>query len=100
MIKKTDKIRCGWCDETSTAEEWNEFSKSQCDTRERRRAYKEIYDEKRFNKNLKQSYYKCPRCERWMQGCQLRVYKENGERYHGLGGEDVFKVVNREMHRD
>lgn len=91
MIGEDTSIECGWCNGISSAKEWNEGSLAECNTREMRRAFIEIYNPKVFKNKSKKSWYKCPKCSMWSSGTQLRI--RNNNQYENLGGEPIFKRI-------
>jgi len=95
MISKDADIKCGWCSHVDKAENWNNNSKAACVSREMRRAYRDIYNEKVFDRHKKPAYYKCPKCSTWSKGSQLRIVNSDNPEHRRLGGEPVIKSVNR-----
>ena len=99
MLSKSVKIRCGWCDNISSAKDWNDNTYSECKSRAMRREYVPIYKKSTFYRRA-DTFYKCPQCSTWSRGCQLTVLDENGDRLKGLGGEPIFKdVTQNTIHR-
>lgn len=70
MLNKEDKVGCYWCSEVSTAENWNNATYSECTSREMRRAYTPIFNEKTFTESAN-TFYKCPLCGKWTRGSNL-----------------------------
>ena len=91
MIAKTVKIKCGWCESKSTAEEWEDTTYAECTCREQRRTYTSIYLERAFNKNG-DTYYKCPKCSMWSRGSQLRITDTEDSKLLRLGGDDIVSL--------
>lgn len=94
MLDSDTKVKCGWCGEVSTVKEWDDTTFSECKSREMRRAYKHLYDEKSFYRQA-DTYYKCPKCQAWSRGSQLKITDTDDKRLLSLGGEPIF-TVNKE----
>lgn len=92
MIQQNELIECGWCKKESTAEEWQETTRTQLYTREQRRAFKKVEDEKIFKKGSK-IYYLCPKCGLWIQGCQMKMTREEDGKTKTYGGQPIMKIV-------
>lgn len=95
MLSQTEKVCCGWCDKASLARDWNDVTFKECKSREMRREYTPIFNEKAF---LRQSntFYKCPICGRWLRGCQLRIVETDNPHLLKLGGESIIQIVDEE----
>ena len=96
LINKQAKIRCQWCQFEFTAEKWNDTTFKECKSREMRRAFKSIFDTKRFAKDS-QNFYKCPHCDMWSRGNQLILLDDNGEVIKGIGGSPVMKLTDKDI---
>ena len=92
MIDKNIDIECGWCQQASRAEEWEENTYKECITREMRRAYTSIYKEKAFKRKT-EAFYKCPKCNKWIRGSKLKIVNTEDENLTKLGGEPIFEEV-------
>lgn len=96
MIDKSEQIQCGWCGKSNTAENWNNNSKKECKSREMRRAYRDIFNEKVFVKGKKPAWYKCPHCSLWSKGSQLKIVNPTNPEHRRLGGEPIVRSVQRQ----
>lgn len=72
IISKDKLVRCSWCGEDSTVEEWDKETMSRCKSREMRRDYISLKNTKAYKKST-ETYYLCPKCGKWSGGHQLRV---------------------------
>lgn len=99
MIDKDAPVICGWCDKESTAQEWEDLTYSYCNTREKRRAYLPVLNEKAFASKDKH-WYVCPKCGLWMAGCHLSTTILRDGKAHKIGGVCVIKILpeNTEPH--
>lgn len=93
MIGNEENIKCGWCNEDSTAEEWQKATFDACYTREQRRAFKRLDSEKYFKRDSKM-YYICPKCGLWQRGCNLTLTRETESGTKKFGGKPVIKVLD------
>ncbi len=66
-------IVCPRCKKGSRLIEWDSITHSACVTREMRRAYITLEDDRAYNKGTK-NMYKCPKCAEFSRGSLLRVY--------------------------
>lgn len=69
-------VRCPVCERNSLLREWDELSYSKCTSREMRRAYKHLTDEKVFSKKV-DIFFICPKCSNWSKGNQLAIQSED-----------------------
>lgn len=90
MISKDEHIRCPWCNEVSTAQEWEDNTYSSCVNREMKRAYKSVMDEATYKKKAN-TFYKCPKCSRWSRGCQLAIVDTEDKKLLKLGRLPVME---------
>lgn len=65
------KIKCKHCNEPSLLVQWDLATKNKCITREQRRAYVSLEQEKAYNGRY---VYECPKCQRVTEGRHLRVH--------------------------
>lgn len=97
MLEKGIQIKCGWCDGYTKAENWEKNTYDQCKSREMRRAYTSIYNKKTFYRKAN-TFYKCPICDMWSRGCQLKIVGTTDKELLKLGGEPVIsEVVDNEL---
>lgn len=87
-LSKELLIKCQWCMGSSTLEEWDNTTYSNCTSREMRRAYMRLYTRKAYYENSGK-FYKCPKCGKWLKGCQLIVHNNEGV-IKGIGGKPVI----------
>lgn len=92
VLKEDTHIKCSWCDGVSNAKDWNDETFAHCVSREMRRKFVPIYNEKVFRKNT-QYYYKCPLCGKWSKGSQLSIVDTDDKKLLKLGGEPIIKIV-------
>lgn len=90
MLKEDNMIQCGWCKQKKEASKWEEITKAECKSREMRRAYTSVLNEKTF-KRESNTFYKCPECGQWSRGCQLKIVDTDDERLLKLGGQPIIK---------
>lgn len=83
------RIKCGWCSLESPIEKWEQNTFKECKTREMKRAYETIYDEKVFRGD--NYFYLCPECNTWSSGEQLRITGTKDKHLLQLGGKEVYK---------
>ena len=91
-IDKKEKIRCGWCLKESTLGEWNDLTYSKCTNREMKRDFTQLTDSKAFLRKS-DTFYLCPKCNKWSRGCQLKIVDSDNPALNRLGGESMFKTV-------
>ena len=97
MIDQNELIKCGWCDKESTAKEWQDTTYNACYTRQQRRAFRELKDEKQLRDDQK-TYYLCPKCGLWEQGCQTTLVREVDGKLRVYGGKPVVRIIrNRDI---
>jgi len=94
MIKEDQNIKCAWCQDKSTAKEWNDTTYDRCVSREMRRSYVPIFLEKTFRRS-EDTFYKCPKCSMWMRGCQLSIVDTDDKKLLRLGGEPIYEIVKQ-----
>ena len=98
MISKIVGIICGWCDKKSSIETWEDTTYAECTSREQRRAYTSLYNEKAFLRKT-DTFYKCPHCGMWSRGCQLTITDTDDEKLLKLGREPVINenIQNKDL---
>ncbi len=89
-IASSTIISCQWCGVPSTLQEWDDISYKDCTSREMRRAYMHLSNERAFNKKYNK-FYKCPNCGKWLKGCQLMV-RSSDKNIASLGNEPVIDL--------
>lgn len=65
------KIKCRHCGESSLLVQWDLATKNNCITREQRRAYISLEQERAYRGKY---VYECPKCKRVTEGKQINVY--------------------------
>lgn len=93
MINKCVDVLCPRCGKVTKLEIWNNLTYSMCSTREMRRAYTQLYEEKAF-RHESNTFYVCPQCHQWSRGSQLRITNTDNTELKKLGGRSV--VVRNE----
>lgn len=96
MISGDESIKCGWCDKDSTADEWQKATLDACYTREQRRAFRKLDNEKYFKKDSKM-FYMCPKCKIWQQCCNLTLLRYINGNQKKIGGKPVIRVVENKV---
>ena len=91
MIPNDTNILCPWCECKCTLKDWNENTYKECKSREMRRKYTQLNNEKAFKRKT-DTYYKCPVCGKWLRGSQLVIVDTEDARLLRLGREPVVKV--------
>lgn len=91
-LNKDTKVKCGWCDKISTVEEWNDYTFSQCISREMRRAFTPLFKRKAFRRDSN-TFYRCPKCDTWSRGSQLFIVDFDNSELSELGGEPIIRIV-------
>lgn len=89
MIDIHEKVRCGWCGKDSSLGEWNDLTYSKCTNREMKRAFTKLTDEKAFL-HKSDTFYMCPKCNKWSRGSQLRIVDSDNPKLKKLGGEPTL----------
>ena len=90
VLHELTEVICPWCHEKSTVKEWDDNTYKCCTSREMRRLYLSIKEVKAFYKGSGK-YYKCPKCNMWSEGCNLRMDTCDPELIR-LGGSLRYKV--------
>ncbi len=90
MVGKDEIIICQWCNGKSTAKEWNDVTYQQCTSREMRRAFVDVYQNKSFSERADR-YYMCPKCRRWLKGSQL-IIDSDDEELKKLGRKPIIRI--------
>ena len=94
MIDGSVKVKCPWCGAVHTVDEWDKNTFVCAKSREERRSFVHLNNEKAFNRKAKKHYYKCPTCENWPAGSQLKIESDD-ENYKDLGNEPLnIKVID------
>lgn len=91
MIPEGVHIKCPWCEEHSTAKEWDDITFSECISREMKRAYKHITQEAVWGTSSNH-FYKCPCCGTWSRGNQLKIVDTDELRLLKLGGKPILSI--------
>lgn len=65
------KIKCKHCGEESLLLKWDLTTKNNCTTREQRRAYVSLEQQKAYKGKY---IYECPSCKRVTEGKHLKVF--------------------------
>lgn len=94
MISRAEKIQCPWCMKISTLGEWNDATYAKCTSREMRRAFTNLSNEKAFTRKA-DTFYLCTKCNNWSRGCQLRIVGTENKALKKLGGEALFKTHSK-----
>ena len=89
MIKRSEHVRCGWCGKISTLGEWNDLTYSKCTNREMKRAFTLLSEERAFLRKS-DTFYMCPKCEKWSRGSQLSIVDTEDKKLLRLGREPVI----------
>lgn len=89
MISRNEKIRCGWCSAVNSLGEWNDLTYSKCTSRQMKRAFTQLTEEKAFLRKS-DTFYLCPSCGKWSRGSQLSIIDSDNPKLMRLGGEPVF----------
>ena len=92
MIGESNIIQCSWCSAKNTAKSWNDITFSECNSREKRRAYTPIYKESTFSRKA-DTFYKCPSCGTWSRGSQLSIVDTENIKLLKLGREPLVREV-------
>lgn len=92
MISDDLNVICPWCGDDSTLKEWNDSSFEECLSRETRRSFVKLNEERVWKKESK-NFYKCPCCNKWSRGNKLKIANANTNELKELGGEPLFEVV-------
>ena len=93
MESRSEHIKCGWCMKISTLGEWNDLTYSKCTNREMKRAFTKLTEEKAFYRKS-DTYYICPKCNKWSRGSQLSVVDTLDDKLIKLGGEPVMNRLS------
>lgn len=88
MLNNKLHIMCGWCGKHSELVDWNAITYEKCTNREMKRAYTQLSNERAFDKKS-DTFYMCPKCEKWSRGCQLKIVDTDDERLKRLGNVPV-----------
>lgn len=89
MINRSEHVRCGWCMRTSALGEWNDLTYSKCTNREMKRAFTQLTQEKAFMRKS-DTFYICPKCNKWSRGSQLAIVDTTNEKLLRLGREPIM----------
>jgi len=81
-------VRCGWCGEGNKLIEWNDLTFSKCVNREMKRAFTPLTDKKAFSEKSN-TFYLCPKCNKWSRGSQLSIDTDDAE-LRKLGGKSII----------
>lgn len=98
-LSRNEKVRCGWCFDTSNLGEWSDLTYSECRNREMKRLFVPLTERGAFKRNSK-SFYKCPKCGKWLRGSQLKIIRSNDKSLESLGGEAVQISITRRENED
>jgi hypothetical protein len=71
---------------TSSLGEWNDLTYSKCTNREMKRAFTQLTSEKAFLRKS-DTFYLCPKCEKWSRGSQLSIVDTTDPKLLRLGRE-------------
>jgi hypothetical protein len=71
---------------TSSLGEWNDLTYSKCTNREMKRALTQLTSEKAFLRKS-DTFYLCPKCEKWSRGSQLSIVDTTDPKLLRLGRE-------------
>ena len=94
-ISTNELVICPWCGTKYTIKEWDDYSFDQCVNREQRRKYFHLNLEKAWSKTDRH-YYKCPKCNKWSGGDQLKIDTDD-KRLQKLGGNPLdIRILNRD----
>jgi len=74
-LSRQTNIECQWCYEKSKLGEWNDLTYSKCTNREMKRRFTNLAEPKALL-HKSDTFYLCPKCEKWSRGSQLRVVNE------------------------
>ena len=95
MISREEKVECPWCGETKTLGEWNDNTYKRCTSREMRRAFTPLTQERAFTRKA-DTFYLCVNCNRWSRGSQLKIVNTDDKKLLKLGGEPLVSTPERE----
>lgn len=88
MIPDTEVVRCPRCQTMHSLKEWNDASYAQCKSREMKRSYTKLTEERAFNAK-RNAFYLCPECNQWARGSQL-IIESDDPRLVKLGRKSVI----------
>lgn len=91
MISDLEIVRCPRCGKTSSLRDWDDKSYKACLSREMRRAFVHLKNEKAFKRST-DTFYLCPKCNNWSRGSQLTIESED-IKLKKLGREPLFNIV-------
>lgn len=97
MLSKDLKVKCPRCDAVSNITDWDDFSYSECLTRQMRRAYMSLLSEKAFNPQSDYAY-ECPKCRNWVRGSQL-IIESDDPKLKRLGRRPLTTVHGQKIIR-
>ena len=101
MIELTDEldVECPWCLDNGKLADWDKLTLEECNTREKRRAFISLKEEKVWKRGSK-NFYKCPCCGRWTRGNKLTIVNSSNKELEILGREPLVEVVKSEDNID
>lgn len=91
MISDKLLVKCPWCLSETQLKTWDDLTFKSCITRETRRAFRSLTNEKVWKKDSK-NFYQCPNCSQWSRGNKLRIVNPENEDQKNLGGEALFEI--------
>jgi hypothetical protein len=94
IISRHEKIMCGWCAGVSTLGEWNDLTFSKCTNREMKRAFTQLTESKAFL-HKSDTFYICPKCNKWSRGSQLKIVDTDNKMLLKLGGEKTISTLDK-----
>lgn len=78
VIQKDTVLMCPQCKKSDYAIIWDEATKEMCTSRQLRRAYKSLIGMRRITRETT-LHYRCPHCNRFIEGWKIAILKNNGE---------------------
>lgn len=87
MISREEQVKCPRCSRVSSLGAWDDKTYGMCTSREMRRAFKSLTNEKSFKQSA-DTFYICPKCNSWSRGSQLIIESEDKE-LRKLGRQSV-----------
>lgn len=86
-------VLCPRCKKGSTLDEWDNGTREECDTDEKRRDFVSLGFKKSWDKKS-DLYYKCPRCNIFSNSDSLKVKGGGSKGLSGLGGKPAEPLFN------
>lgn len=90
----TDDINvvCPWCKHRDTLKNWNESTFNACVTREQKRAFRSLKNNRVWSKDS-DYFYVCPICGKWCRGNKLKAITNELKEIEELGGLPLVNSI-------